>query len=76
MRNENGADHQHEDEEDQADHAAPSVAYASRDEDEAPKKDRKEFHGGGWLTLPSHLTSELRRADQKLSGRPKTECDQ
>ena len=37
-RNENGANHQREDEEDQADHASPPVADACRDEHEAPKQ--------------------------------------
>ncbi len=44
MRNENGADHQREDEEDQADHAAPPVAYAGRNEHEAQEQDCKEIH--------------------------------
>ena len=78
-RGDDGADHQREDEKDQADHAAPPVADAARDEHEAPKQDGEEFHGYGAAQPGVRRESsarELGRAKQKLRGNPKAERDQ
>jgi hypothetical protein len=72
MRNNNRAHHQRKNEEDQADNAAPPVAYTSCEENEAPKHHRSDFHDqrfGSWRPAQNFLCLWWGTADPSDMGR-------